>query len=202
MADSKCFLSYGGAISLIPISPLSTLYSSFCSVRHTVCTVLCLSALSSPNIWKTLGEAGRNSVAGVNEPDPPLSSSVAVGTVLVFLGLRLPCMLIGGWIRGPVAPYQVTNPRVCDSHFSHHFAQPRLWTPLVLNHYLASRTLAPLFVQSFPILHFNGLFKPKYASETERKSGRLPTLQNRPLGQIHNHWAFPRTSNPPCKADK
>lgn len=57
--------------------------------------------------------------------------------------------------------------------------------------------LAPLFVQSFPILHFNGLYKPEHPSKTKRKTGKLPRLQNRPLGHSHS----PGTSNPPRQAN-
>ena len=167
MVDRKFSLAGGGKSSLTPASPLCNLGSSFCSVRHAACTVLRLSVLSSPNIWKTQGEVSRNGIAGVNEPDSPLNSCVALGIVLVFLGLCLPPVLIQDWIKCPRAsPYRIQNPHICDSPFSHRFVQPRLWTPLVLKQYLARRTLAPLSVQSVPILHFNGLLKPKYPSET------------------------------------
>ena len=150
---------------MTPVSLLCTLGSSFRSAGHAAGTVLCLCVLSSPKKWKTQGEVSRNGVAGVNEPDSPLHSCVALGIVLVFLGLCLPHVLIQGWIKGPRAsPYHIQNPHICDSPFSHHFAQPRLWTPWVLKQHLARRTLTPLFVQSVPILHFNGLLKPKYPS--------------------------------------
>lgn len=167
MVDRKCSLAGGGQSSLTAASPLCALGSSFCSVRHAAHTVLCLSVLSSPNIWKTQGEVSRNRIAGVSEPDSPLSSCVALGIVLLFLGLCLPHVLIQDWIKGPrAAPYHIQNPPICDSPFFHHFAQPRLWTPLVLKQHLARRTLAPVFLQSVPILHFNRLLKPKYPSET------------------------------------
>ena len=99
MVDRKCSLAGGGKSSLTPASPLCTLGFSFCSVRHAACTVLHLSVLSSPNIWKTQGEVSRNGIAGVNEPDSPLNSCVALGIVLVFLHAFLPsyklCFLPG-----------------------------------------------------------------------------------------------------------
>lgn len=101
MVDRKCSLAGGGQSSLTAESPLCALGSSFCSVRPAAHTVLCLSVLSSPNIWKTQGEVSRNRIAGVSEPDSPLSSCVALGIALVFLGLCLPHVLIQDWIKGP-----------------------------------------------------------------------------------------------------
>lgn len=60
-----------------------------------------------------------------------------------------------------------------------------------------NRTLTPLFVHSLPILHFNGLFKPKHPSKTKRKKWQITQT---PEQTIHI-FILQGLQIPPRKAD-